>query len=230
MGQRAGYIPAAVGGKKVNLAHSGFTFAADSEALRRWSGWWRIISMDQWGVFFVGSILGMMLPALLYVTFLPAGTNIQGLGIAAALANAIADREGPMLAGFVAFLGAWVLFKTQIDIVEGMTRSITDILWTGSRRLRGWRGGDVRAIYYGVLAALVIWGIIALRLAQPIILIQISANVAGFVFIVSSLHLLYLNTRLLPVEIRPPTWRRVALVAMSLFYGSFFILSLSSFF
>jgi hypothetical protein len=134
MGQRAGYIPAAVGGKKVNLAHSGFTFAADPEALQRWSGWWRIISMDQCGVFFAGSILGMMLPALLYVTFLPAGTNIQGLGIAAALANAIADREGPMLTGFVAFLGAWVLFKTQIDIVEGMTRSITDILWTGSRR------------------------------------------------------------------------------------------------
>ena len=32
-----------------------------------------------------------------------------------------------------------------------MTRSITDILWTGSARVRAWRGGDVRAVYYTVL-------------------------------------------------------------------------------
>jgi hypothetical protein len=44
---------------------------------------------------------------------------------------------------------------------------------------------------------------------------------AGIVFIISSLHLLYVNTRLLPVELRPPMWRRLALVALSLFYGFF---------
>jgi len=38
--------------------------------------------------------------------------------------------------------------------------------------------------------------------------------------------LLYLNTRLLPEELRPPMWRRVALVAMSLFYGFFTVLSI----
>ena len=30
-----------------------------------------------------------------------------------------------------------------------------------------------------------------------------------------------INTRLLPPEIRPPLWRRAALVAMSLFYCAF---------
>ena len=104
----------------------------------------------------------------------------------------------------IAFLGAWILFKTQLDILEGMVRAITDILWTGSRRVRAWRGGDVRAVYYAVLAAVVLWGIVALRLAQPIVLLQIGANVAGVVFIVASLHLLYVNTRLLPQELRPP--------------------------
>ncbi len=94
-----------------------------------------------------------------------------------------------------------------------MTRAITDILWTGSSRLRAWRGGDVRAVYYVVLAAIVLWGIIALRLAQPIVLLQIGANIAGVIFIISSLHLLYINTRLLPVELRPPMWRRASLLA-----------------
>ena len=187
----------------------------------RWRGWWRIISADQWGVFFVGAVLGMILPAMIYVTFLPRGTNIQGLGISAALAQAITGTSGALLGGAIAFLGAWVLFKTQLDQLEGMVRAITDILWTGSNRVRAWRGGDVRAVYYSVLAAVVLWGIVALRLAQPFLLLQISANMAGFVFVIAAPHLLYVNTRLLPEHIRPPMWRRVALVAMTLFYGFF---------
>jgi len=31
--------------------------------------------------------------------------------------------------------------------------AITDILWTGSPRVRGWRGGDVRTVYYSVMTA-----------------------------------------------------------------------------
>ena len=38
---------------------------------------------------------------------------------------------------------------------------------------------------------------------------------------IASLHLLYLNTRVLPPALRPPMWRRVALVGMTLFYGFF---------
>jgi len=221
MGERAGYIPCAIGGTKVTLAHNGFMFDGDAEGMKRWRGWWRIISADQWGVFFAGAVLGMVLPAMIYVTFLPRGANIQGLGISAALAQAIAGTSGALLGGGIAFLGAWVLFKTQLDQLEGMVRAITDILWTGSDRVRTWRGGDVRAVYYSVLAAIVLWGIVALRLAQPFLLLQIGANMAGFVFVIAAPHLLYINTRLLPAHIRPPMWRRVALIAMALFYGFF---------
>jgi hypothetical protein len=109
-----------------------------------------------------------------------------------------------------------------------MTRAITDILWTGSSRIRSWRGGDVRRIYYIVLIAIVLWGVIALRLAQPIVLLQYGANFASVIFIISSLHLLYVNTRLLPVELRPPMWRRVSLLFMTVFYGFFVALLLRS--
>lgn len=226
MSQHAGYIPAAVGGKKVHLAHSGFRFIPSPDAMLRFHGWWRIVRADQWGVFFIGAVLGILLPALLYVTFLPRGEDIRGLGIAAALATAIGAQTGPLMAGVIAFLGAWLLLKTQLDFVEAMTRAVTDILWTGSATVRRWRGGDVRAVYYGVLVVLCVWGIIALRLAQPIVLLQLSANIAGAVFVVASLHLLYVNTRLLPPELRPPLWRRAALVVMALFYGFFVTLSL----
>lgn len=221
MGGKAGYISAAVGGRKVEMAHTGFTFDTTPEAMARWAGWWRIVRADQWGIYFIGAVLGMLLPAVIYVTFIEAGTDIRGLSVAAALADAMATREGALFGGAVAVMAVWVLFKTQLDIVDGTTRAITDILWTGSERVRGWRGGDVRIVYYSVLAAVAVWGVIALRLAQPIVLLQLGANMAGIVFVVSSLHVLYINTRLLPEAVRPPMWRRIALVVMSLFYGAF---------
>jgi hypothetical protein len=229
MGEVAGFIPAA-GGPRVQLAHTGFIFDANPQSMDRWRGWWRVVSADQWAIFFAGAILGMALPALLYVTFLPRGTNIQGLGISAALASAVGSRAGSFVGITIAFLGAWILFKTQLDNLEGMVRAITDILWTGSRRVRAWRGGDVRAVYYAVLGTVVGWGIIALQLAQPIVLLIIGANVAGAVFVLAAPHLLYINARLLPPHVRPPMWRRVALIAMAIFYAFFVGLSVSSLF
>ena len=41
-------------------------------------------------------------------------------------------------------------------------------------------------------------------------------------------HLLYINTRLLPRHVRPPVWRRAALVGMALFYGLFVSLAIYS--
>jgi hypothetical protein len=141
----------------------------------------------------------------------PAGSDIRGLGIAAALAQAVATQKGAIFGGVIAILGVWILFKTQLDILEGMTRAITDILWTGSSRIRSWRSGDVRVVYYTVLVLISLWGIVALRLTQPINLLSLSAN-----------------TRLLPVDLRPPMWRRLALVALALFYGVFVTLWLWS--
>jgi len=221
MSKHAGYIPAAVAGQRINLTHHGFVFVPNSASMQHWRGWWRIVRADQWGVFFTGALLGMALPALLYVTFLSHGTEIRGLGISAALAQGVGAQLGPFVGISIGIVGAWLLFKTQLDTVDAITRSVTDILWTGSRRLRSWRGGDVRAVYYSVLVLLVIWGVIALRLAQPIVLLQIGANVAGVVLTVASIHILYINCRLLAPELRPPMWRRAVLVCMSLFYGCF---------
>lgn len=222
MGQVVGFIPAAVGGQKVKLAHTGSIFQVTRESYRTWCGWWRIVRYDQWGVFFLGGLLGMVLPAILYTSALPAGKDIRGLGIAAELANSVVGRGDRLVSLTLAMMSVWVLFKTQLDLLDGMTRGITDMLWSGSRRVRSWRGGDVRLIYYSVLAAVVIWGLIALRLTQPIILLQLGANMAGVVMIISAIHILYVNMKFLPRELRPPVWRRVALVAMAIFY-SFFV-------
>jgi hypothetical protein len=197
----------------------------DEKNMARWRGWWRVVKVDQWIIYFIGAMLGMALPALLYVTFLEPGLDIRGYGIAAALANAMAERM-PLMGGAVAFLGAWILFKTQLDVIEGLVRAVTDILWTGSTRIRAWRGGDVRRVYYTLLGIVVVWGLFALKLAQPILLLQISANVAGVTFVIAGVHLYYVNTRMLPAAVRPSFWPRAGLVALVVFYGAFSFLSI----
>ncbi|MGH7713750.1 MAG: Nramp family divalent metal transporter, partial [Gemmatimonadaceae bacterium] len=219
MSAYSGYIPAALGGERRELAHTGATFVPNAESMARWRGWWRIVRADQWGIFFIGALLGMLLPAMLYVTFVPAGSDIRGFGIAAVLAEAIGARGAAFAAIVVAVMGAWILFKTQLDILDGTVRAVTDLLWCGSERLRR-KQVDVRRVYYGVLAVAVVWGVIALRLAQPIFLLQLSANFHGVMFVVAGLHLLYVNTRLLPKELRPSLGKRLGLLALVLFYGA----------
>jgi hypothetical protein len=221
MGQVVGYIPAAVGGQKVNLAHSGTVFEITADAMKRWAGWWRIIKFDQWGVFFIGALLGMALPGILYTSLIEPGVEIRGLAMAAQLSTRV-SQQSALLALVVAMMGVWVLFKTQLDVLEGTVRAITDILWSGSKRVRAWRGGDVRIVYYSLLGVIVVWGVIALGLSQPDILLQLGANVAGAVCAISAIHILRVNTTLLPKEIRPPMWRRVGLVLTAVFY-SFFV-------
>ncbi len=164
--------------------------------------------------------MGMALPAMVYTTFI-SGRNITGLAIASELANAMTAKAGPVLAFIIAFMGAWIFFKTQLDILEGMVRAMTDMLWTGSSKVRAWRGGDVRAVYYSILGIVSVWGIIALKLSQPIILLQLGANMAGLILAITGIHILYVNTHLLPKEIQPPLWRRLCLVGITVFYGFF---------
>jgi hypothetical protein len=221
MGKEVGYIPGVIGGKRRDVAPAGSIFSTSRENLARWAGWLRVAAVDQWLLFAPGVLLALALFAMLYLTFIAPGSDIRGLAIGARLADAMASRGNIALTYLVALLGAWLLFKTQLDILDGAVRGLTDLAWAASARVRKWRGGDVRALYYSVLAAAVLWGVVALGLTEPIILLQIGANVAGLALVVASLHILRINTTLLPAELRPPLWRRACLVLIALFYGAF---------
>jgi hypothetical protein len=220
MGAVSGYIPS-LGGHLVRLAHTGSVFEPTEGALARWRAWWRIVRADQWAIFFPGALLGMALPAILYTAIIPRGTDMRGLAIASELARALAERGGPAMAVLLALVSVWILFKTQLDILEATVRALTDMLWSASPRLRGFRGGDVRVVYFGVLGVVVAWGVIAIGLSQPIVLLQVGANVAGLVLALAAIHILRVNTTLLPEALRPSRLRQAMLVAMSVFYGFF---------
>ncbi len=84
----------------------------------------------------------------------------------------------------------------------------------------------MRAIYYSVMAVFAVWGCVALNLAQPLTLIIIGANVAGFTFVLESLHTLVVNRKFLPPALRPALWREASVVLCAIFYGVLVVLAL----
>ena len=225
MGSTVGYIPSALGGQ-AELKSTGNVFRPTERNMSNWKSWWRFVGADQYWLWAGGCIVGMLLTVTLTVHFVPLGTKIQGFAVAAYQADAMSRIVGPLFWTLTLLNGFWILFSTQLANSEGYVRMITDIGWTGSSRIRGWTGGDVRKIYYVTLFVFAIWGMIALNLAQPFLLIKIGANVAGFIFVVLAIHTLYVNRTFLPRELRPALWREIALVLCALFFG-FFVMAVT---
>ena len=225
MGATVGYIPAALG-DRVTLSPQGNVFDVDDDSLESWRNWWKFLNVDQWGVFGLGSLVGMALMILLTLEYVAAGSSIDGWAVANLHASGIAAVHGPIFWYLTLIAGVWVLFSTQLALVDGLPRAITDMLWTSSAAVRRWRGGDVRAVYYSILAVFAVWGCVALNLAQPLTLIIIGANVAGFTFLLESLHTLVVNRKFLPPALRPPWWREASVLLCALFYGGFVVLAL----
>ena len=218
MAATVGYIPSLLG-KAVALPPYGNVFPITPKSLAVWRDWWKYVHLDQWGIFGFGSLLGMALTALFTLQYVPAGTVAGEWAVANLQAQGIALVHGRLFWYLTLVCGLWILFSTQLGIVDGLPRATTDIVWAASPRLR--RTGDVRIVYYGVLLIFALWGCIALNLARPLTLIVIGANAAAVIFVFESIQTLVINRRVLPRELRPALWREACLVLCALFYGGF---------
>ncbi len=227
MSGTVGYVQAVIGAQQVNLSRTGVVFPPSEENVRRWKGWWAYLRADQWYIWTTGCIVGMGLPVLTTITFVRPGTIMGGYGVAAYQAHALAEQFGPALWVLTLLSSFWILFSTQLGNTEGFARVTTDILWAANERIRGWRGGGMRVIYYSALLGLALGGCVVLPLADPLTLILLGANIAGGNLVVLSLHTLVVNRKFLPRELRPSLWREAGLVLCALFFLGFALLALA---
>lgn len=227
MGSIVGAIPSAVGGRQIALSRIGSVFDPAKESnMVAWRNWWKYLHIDQSLVWGCGCMVGMFLCVLLGVGIIPEGTKLTGLAAGAYQAEYMAKLWKPLW--FLSlFTGFWILWGTQLAVIDGVVRTVTDIIWTKSKTLQTRKNGQ-KIIYYTALTAFCIWGCIAINLAAPMTLLLINANVSGFVFVLCSILLIIMNHTFLPPQVRPPLWRDLSLVLMALFYG-FFVIALIGF-
>lgn len=220
------YLPAVVGGQKIQVSTAGAVFPPSEDNLRKWKKWWRYLRTDQWCIWVPGAIIGMGLPALIAVAFIEHQTSLGGYGIAAYLAEALGMRFGPSLWVLALLTGFWILFSTQLANAEGCARLSTELLGTASGR-RGWQGAELHTVYYRALLAFTLWGCVALALTDPLTLILVGANVAAANLVLLSIHTLVVNRKFLPHGVRPSVLRELGLVLSALFFGGLALLALT---
>ena len=211
--------PAQIGGHRLHLVSEGLRLEPSEGDLGKWREWWRYLGLHLGLLWVLGPMATMALPVLLAAHLVPFGSNMQGAAAALALPSAL-GADGNLWLWFPTLLaGLWIFFSTQRGVAEGFTRSVTEILWTGSDRARAWAGERAARLYYAMLGAFAVAGGAALSLGDPLKLVLIGANVGALGFVMLSVHTLWANRRLLPRALRPSLWREALVVACGLFFA-----------
>jgi len=224
MGHKTGHISGIIGGEKTNILPAGKLFREDAKNARVWKRWFRYLLIDQWGIFFTGCMIGMVAPCVLvgYLSSLPGAEHPERASILVYAAFQLGEQYGPVLFGWALLMGFFILYKTQIVILEVLTRNVTDAVYGVSPRFRAWIGHDPRRFYYPWMFVLVVIIGIMVHLALPVDLIVISANLTNLASMIFPLVMIYLN-RKLPKPAKITWWSYLVLGANVVFFGFFFV-------
>lgn len=216
------------------VSDTGYVFDADAKpiALRRFRAWIRVAERELLVTFVLLIILSVVITSMLVTATLGVGnTELAGdlTGMVAMQGEALAAVGGVWLE--IAFLlgGAFVLFSTQVGIVDTVTRITGTIFHEryGSRTT-GWT--LKRTFLFFLTAVVLASGAIvmvswtdgqAVERLQPNFLVLIAgpftiASMYAFTLVIG-----YMNVRRLPARLTPPLWKRLGMLWAAVLWGWF---------
>uniref|UniRef100_A0A7C2K2G7 Divalent metal cation transporter n=1 Tax=Schlesneria paludicola TaxID=360056 RepID=A0A7C2K2G7_9PLAN len=241
MGAHVGAIPSIVGGHAIELSHVGMVFPINADSLPRWRGWLWHVMREQWCLWVPACFLGIALPSMLSVQFLPRGTKLEdkwlaaGMtadGVSTAVGESVASW-GPMLS-FVGplfwyltlFCGLLVLGTSMASTADGVLRRWVDVFWTALPWLRKWDTRHIGRLYFGVLCIYLLFGLIMLTLVPGDKLLTLATGILyNYALGFSCFHVLAVNLILLPKEIRPGWFQRIGLVLGGVYFSVMAVIS-----
>jgi hypothetical protein len=249
MGAKVGAIPSVVGGHGITLSHVGCVFDVNEQTLPRWRRWVRHIARDQLVVWMGACLIGVSLPSILSVEFLPRGTNASDWNMAVMTAGGVQKQvespppgvlahheslrgllSGPQWGRFfwgaTLFCGFLVLITSQTTTMDGFCRRWVDVTWTAVPALRKLETDKVKYVYFTTLMALAALGLVIIWLTEkPGFVFKLATTGYNFALAFSAWHTLVVNSWLLPKPLRPNIWSRIGLVLGGCFFLALGIMS-----
>jgi hypothetical protein len=219
MGKHVGAIPSAIGGRSIGLSHTGRVFPLDEPNPAKWRGWIVHIGRDQL-IWIAASVVGMALPCLISLEFIR-NAKVSGDQVAALAAEGIAGRYpgfGSVFWFLTLLCGFLILAPGQVSVADQIARRWTDMIWSTSAAARRLGSGDVRRVYYGILALYCVWGIVILWRFPALAIAKYGVILQNVALGVVSLQAWYVNRTLMPRELRPRWFIQVGAVAGGLFF------------
>jgi hypothetical protein len=239
MGTYQGRV-AGIRGTQEVVEERGFAFSAKVPiALGRFKKWMSIAEKELLVTFVGLIILSVVITSLLVsATIGTHNGDIAGnlTGMVAGQAEMLLARGGVWMQ--VAFLlgGAFVLFSTQVGIVDTVTRISGDILHDLVGRKRGW---SVRGVFLALLTAFVAAGVLVVALSwaggrtlgelEPNFLILIAGPFTIISMWCFTMVVAVLNTTKLPAGARMPAWKLIGMYWAVVLWGWFSVETLSRF-
>lgn len=231
MGAHVGAIPSIFRGHNLQLSHVGMVFEVNDESLPRWRSWVRHVLREQLAIWMTGSLVGVALPAMLSVQFLPRGTMGDNWAMAALTAGGVREHVGGLLGTIYWYMlmvcAILVFVPNTVGDADGTVRRWVDLAWTAAKRLRRWDLPRINRLYFWTMAAYVATGVlILLFLSQPKGLVEIYGCIANFALGFSCWHVLAVNLMLLPRQLRPGWFSRISLFIAGIYFFSLSIITL----
>lgn len=224
---------AGIRGQNEDISNTGFVFdTGDATSLARFRAWMRAAHKELLVTFVVLTLVSVVITCLLVTSTLGVG-NLDLAGDQATMVS----REGQIIQEIggvwlrIAFLlgGSFILFSTQIGIVDTVTRISGSIFYERyGRRTEFW---TLKRTFLAFLTLLTIaaMGIIAaswfggqaLGALQPTFLLLVAGP-----FTISSMYAYtlvvgYMNASRLPAELASPTWKRWGMLWAATLWGWF---------
>jgi hypothetical protein len=223
MGSKVGAIPGMFGGLKIDLSHTGSVFRVTAESLGHWKKWKRFVLKDQLFVWLPAAVIGIALPSMLSVEFLPRGTIEKDHWVIAGMtAGGVEQRVGGTLGHLfwyiIMFCGFLVLVPSAAVNADAFIRRWLDASWTALKSFRELKKNRIRILYFCFLLGYFAVSVFFLSVNQPKGLIIAYANVSNLALAISSWHTLRVNCTLLPQPLRPGLPSRIGLFTAGLYF------------
>ena len=230
MGAHVGAIPSIIGGREFQLSHGGMVFEPGTDTLPLWRKWFRFVVRDQWAVWMPSCFVGIALPAMLSLMFLPRGFFLEDQWQTALItANGVRDGVGSEWGNlfwiFTLLCAFLVLGSGVTPATDGFLRRWVDVFWIASRKARTFDPRSIHYVYFSALAVYAVLGIILLLLEPPVTLLFIATLLMNFALGFSCWHTLAVNLVLLPAQLRPGWVARIGLFLAGLFFLAVALLS-----
>jgi hypothetical protein len=111
-----------------------------------------------------------------------------------------------------------VLAPGQVSTGDQIARRWTDMLWNASSRVR--RLGEVRYIYYGIMAVYAVCGLLILIKFPAVAIAKFAAVLQNIALGSTALMSIYVNRKLLPKEVQPGWFHQFGVLVCGLFFLS----------
>ncbi len=210
MGKYAGRITSLITGKAEDVDIQGVTFESKKEEIEKFNKWWRMANIEHLLIFWgLGLFTMLLLAVIAYSTAYGVSGNAQGFDFLYNQSDIISSTAGTLVAGALLLVAASMLFATQLAVIDGAGRIITENIVLMSKGQA--TANKVRKTYYGSIWVLLLFGIIVLLAGarEPQFLIVVGAVINAVCMVVFSGILIHTNMRLLPSSAKPVLWRKI---------------------